>query len=692
MREDERVTAGDRPTKKSMVEALPEDTMMYALSTIPIHVARCSTKHEPGDKRRALYADNDLCYVITAYASTHAEKEMSIGGCCARQTPDDFMKWARAHSRLNGYWLSADFTDYNAEHTLTELRMLDTIRTQEWNKRTTKHALSKALASLWSAQSHDLTFAIYPDIGQRRSIQGLYSGSRDTMRNNTCLHYAHSYIALEDAKFLGYATSLAGEEAIYFAGDDEDACFRDCVGALVHAKMLSLEGHGLNPRKQLAGKETHEFLQTMAHPLSDAQRPLAAILATLASGNWYVREGNWYGANLTAVADNWWEAAARGLPYPVAHHLATCFLDSLMRARVKDKLIKLEWWSTRTDGKYHHLWGTRTKAAPALKYKAHASSKWPSLASDSWLKLHRKLLSHVPERKVQLYRNDLLTASHGPAIHRYTQKSIEDEVGEAWPRRQSRTYTCPRDAIAPGHTIEEMARMGEMYTGRSHPKSEDELGARLGVDPAIQGLLGSWNRLGPYIPGRRWAAFESVIEPRLLTPRAAASNWAFRSWASTLDEYSPELHEDALGRHRIQLKAYVYAANGAGKTYLMNNNAGWADVDSLAAPIGMDKPKYGRGLERYCKRRNFITLVLKRAILEDTTVLLGQWDPAEVTETAAAMGIHLRTLHYEPGVALREERLKKRGWDENSINHRRERWIYSANAISDWRELVKKLE
>jgi hypothetical protein len=691
MRADTRVTQGDRPNKKSAMEALPAETMEYIMRSLPIHVARCSTKHEPGDKRRSLYADNEMSYLVTAYASTHTEKEMNFWGSCARQTPDDFMRWAIASSRQRGYWISADFSDYNGEHTLYELRAADAIRGLAWSKLGGRLGRSKARASLWSARSHDLTFATFPDVGSCRVIQGLYSGSRDTQRNNTALHYVHSSLARADAIGLGYGGYYHDGDSAYYSGDDEDAHFDGAITAAVHVKILGMQGHDLNPRKQLAGRYHHEFLQTMAHPGSTGQRPLSAILATLASGNWYVREGNWYGNNITSVSDNWWEAVCRGLPYQIAFLMACAFLDSLMRARNREGiLIPLEWWNYRSPGTRHPLWNVITQAIPVPVPKQHSSDKWPSAATDDWLDIHARLLQRVPTRKKTLYRNDLLTASHGSAIHSHSQKHLEDIVGQSWPTREKRLYTAASLTTAPGFTMLEMGRFGESYTSRTNPRTEDELAARLGVDPQIQGLIGSWNHLAPYLPGKRWSAFAGVIAAKELTPRAEASNWAFRSWSSCIAAHVPKLHTKASVAGAVQM-AYVYAPNGSGKTWLCNHFGGWGDIDAFAAPIGLDKPKYGKGLERLTKRHMFIALVLRRALAENCKVLLGQWDPLEVVPAAHAAGITMRTLHFDPGEDIRVDRLKKRGWNESSIQHRRDRWLTEATFITDWRQLVKEL-
>jgi hypothetical protein len=691
MREDHRVTPNDRPNKKSAVEALPQCTMDFIMHSLPIHVARCSTKHEPGDKRRSLYADNEMSYLVTAYASTHTEKEMNFWGSCARQTPEDFMQWARASSRHRGYWVSADFSDYNGEHTLYELAAADAIRGLAWSKLGNELGRSKAAASLWSAQSHALTFAQFPDIGQCRVIQGLYSGSRDTQRNNTSIHYVHSTLARRDALLLGYGGSYYDGESAFYSGDDEDAHFDSPLTAAVHIKILGLQGHDLNPKKQLAGKVHHEFLQTMAHPGSTGQRPLAAILATLASGNWYVREGNWFGNNITSVSDNWWEAVCRGLPYQMGFLMACSFLDSLMRARdSKGKLVCLEWWSYRSPTTAHPLWGVVTKDIPVSIPKLHGRPCWPSEATDAWLKIHERLLQRVPSRKKELYRNDLLTASHGAVLHSDSQQSLEELVSTDWPARIKRLYTAPKLAVAPGFSMLEMGRYGENLIARSNPRTDDELAARLGVDPQIQGLIGSWNHLAPYLPGKRWSSFAQVVPAHCLTPRAAASNWAFRSWSSCVASFVPSLHRRDNTYRAAQL-SYVYAPNGSGKTWLCNKFGDWGDIDAFAAPIGLDKPKYGRGLERLTKRYMFISLVLRRALASGCKVLLGQWDPADVEPAAHGLGLTLHILYFDPGEELRVERLKKRGWDESSIQHRRDRWLTGANVITDWHQLVKEL-
>jgi hypothetical protein len=251
-------------------------------------------------------------------------------------------------------------------------------------------------------------------------------------------------------------------------------------------------------------------------------------------------------------------------------------------------------------------------------------------------------------------------------------------------------YLCGHYEPVPGFTIAEISFWSDMYESRTNPKSDDELAARLGVDPQLQGLIGSWNHIAPYIDGPRWAAFAPVADVHVPLPRTAASNWAFSSWALNLASFVPDLHARRLTKRLKQL-VYVYAPNGSGKTWLCRRSTTWGDIDALAAPIGLDKPKYGKGLERLSKRHLFMVLVLRKAILEGYVVLFGQWDPADLLNAAAGMDINLHIKYFDPGEEIRVTRLQKRGWDAESIQHRRERWITDADFITDWRQLVADL-
>lgn len=693
-KDDERMGQNDRPNKKSVVEALDDEAYKLLLWFPPRLVARASTKHEPADKRRALYAVNDIPYFVSSFASFNAEKEADMPGVAARQTPEDFLRWIADAREMKGYWLSSDYDDYNKEHTLEELALCNVVRAKAWLTAVGgRTAEQKAAAHMWLAEAIMSSSIEWPDGEETRVFCGMFSGQRDTMRDHCTIHNSDVRIIREDAADMGYHIQLAhptrGENE---SGDDEDICFADFIAACIYAKTALAQGHELNPRKQMAGAHHHEFLQVQAVPGGSAQRPLSALLSTLATGNWYVPSATWFDSIIQGVSDNWWEAAVRGLPLAAAQHMAAAYLDTMMRVHddVKGDWVDLEWWDYRSPGYKHPLWGVTTEKPPVARKNPVPRATWPSNATKSWIKCNARLLRDVPPRKIKEYEQSLLEASHGSAFVQYRQTQLRAEVRHNWPPRVPRRYTLDRSLAMPGFTMDEMAQLANSLGTQTAPRSEGEQAARMGLDPQIISLVGAYEALAGLLDGPSWSRYARVIPARELTERAWASSWAFRSWCMRTAGTDPRVHAQATPTRR--LRAYIYAPNGAGKSWFVNRMANWSDIDAIARPIGLNKPSYREGRENMSERRLFLARVIQRAITDDVEVLLGQWDPHEVTTITNQMGIKLRLMAYDPGTDIRVDRLRRRGWTEEEIARRAKRWISMPETCRTPEELTAKLQ
>jgi len=692
LRTDSRMGQGDRPGKKTVAEMLDSNFWEQLPRYPAVNCARASTKYEPGGKRRALYASNDIPYFIAAYASVHVEKEMDRG-VCARQGIQDWCSWASWAARFQGYHLSSDYSDYNSEHTLDDLTMLNLLRARAWLRTSARERYDKAWAHLWTAAAMQFSWVEFPD-ETRRIVSGLFSGSRDTMRDHCDRHYADIRVAVEDARALGYSCAPR-EGCIWLAGDDEDIGFDDVVQAAVYANVLAMEGHNLNPVKQLAGAAHHEFLQVMNYPGSALQRPLSAIVATLASGNWYVPTATWYDGLINGVSDNAWEACCRGMPYGLAFRLACAYLDTAMRVRVGPGVYhELEWWAYRSPGRVHPLWQVQTPAPPMTRGYPKPNARWPCNATDDWLGTVRKQLADVPERKVKLYRDALLMASHGSAFLQWRQTELRDAVLREWPRRVKRTYVLP-DMTAPEPlTAAEMADILARVGPSSRPRDEMELAARLGVDPDILNLTGSWGVLAPRLRGKDWASYASVLPARRLNARVSASAWAFRSWASRTASATPVLHEDAPGLPETWIK-YVYAPNGAGKSTLVRKHPDWLDLDSVSSSIAAERLSYKRYINAPVEKQLFLIKALRRAATrrQGAIVLLGNYPVQDVEKAAKALGYAFTGVDYLPGWEVCARRLKKRGpqYTDEYIAELQSRyvpWSYQVKTVQEVEEFA----
>jgi hypothetical protein len=691
MRNDDRMGANDRPTKKSTFEALDYDAMLYALRTAPVNAARASTKYEPGNKRRALYASDDVPMLVGMFASQNMEKCMSIHGIQARQTPEDFLTWVNASSLSNGYWVSTDYSDYNRLHTLEEQELMVLLRAKAYAHLGDSISVEKAKACLWVAKSYHASYIRFPDVGWRRVISGMYSGSRDTMAMNSAKHRCDALIALEECQAIGYPARLAVPDEIFLAGDDEDTHFADLLSAVTYGKVLVMMGHDLNAIKQQAGVQHHQYLQVQAYPTSNLQRPLASLIATLASGNWYVPKATWFSGMINGISDNMFECVVRGLNPQAAQHIATACLDTIMRVKESDtetaNWINLEWWDFRSPERQHPLWGVQTMKPPMLNEKPEPRKSWPRNATDDWLATQHKLVSLLPARKVTIYTNLLLTDSHAAAFISFRQQQLRDEIKVKWPIRKKRIYQHTEVICGVPFGISEVAQFYKIHGTNNAPKNDSELAARIGIDPALLALVGGWDSLPSLLNGREWSNYCDVAPIHALSARAVASNWAFRSYASTLLGNDIQLHANNVDTTTAKL-VYIYAGNGAGKTWLLTRYTTLMDFDSLSAPYALKRPHYSKDAFLGPARDAYLLLMCKRALRNNAIAMLGQWSPAEVAMVMARLGRTVEVVSYDPGVEVRESRLLNRGYDLARVTHTLARYIPTNPIYKDWREML----
>jgi len=277
--------SSDRANKRIVWSMLPDDYPQQLLQLWPKILARCSTKNEPGLKNRALYAADDNHTILAAYASAGMERACEQVGLSARQSPATSHAWAQQHAAApRAYWLSADYSDFNKEHRWWEQALLNVFLAKEWERHGTHAAKDKARATWHVARSYTTRLARANDKAFRPT-NGLFSGERNTARDNTILHKIYSDITLD---------LMGGEvepKALWVSGDDEDGLFRSKDQALKYCAALQAAGWHLNPIKQLHGYGQHEFLQ-VRYSQDRLLRPLAPLAISLVSWSWYKPASN----------------------------------------------------------------------------------------------------------------------------------------------------------------------------------------------------------------------------------------------------------------------------------------------------------------------------------------------------------------------------------------------------------------
>lgn len=533
LKADPRLARSDRPNKKAVFECLDDKCIWRWICSMPVNIARSSTKPESGGKQRALFASDDPSYAIGAYSSVHMEKELNYRGMCGKQKPMDVIKWFLIYVLYKGWWLSADYHNFNIEHECWLLRDLNVMLAMSWLQYgNEKIRLDKVITSLWVAQSFDISFVRTKEESYR-VFNGLYSGHRNTARDNTMLHRVYSDVALDDCVELGF-NIVPKFEAI--CGDDEDCCFNKWYESAIYLSVLQLEGHTLKTTKQLAGDDHHEFLQLLCLKNEMPERPLASILSTIATGNWYVQPGLWYESATGSVGSNFWDCHCRGMPLKLTRKLCCRYLDLYMRVKDENNEWKnLEWWEYRDMGGGKFLWdGCHGKKSPLLKLQTVVSrnNKWPTLASDDWLKKMSGIIRHMKDDEVARYKKFLVEASYSGSFHTERMEKMKELTLKFWPERKEVKYDIIGSGMITPVAINKWMILMSTESRKLGAPSAEEVYARIGLDPQIVNIIGEENipklKIGPEL----WMRYTSIIEPSEINVNYALSNVAFRALAS----------------------------------------------------------------------------------------------------------------------------------------------------------------
>jgi hypothetical protein len=513
---DIRIKASDRPSKMQVTETHDFNELISKLLGSAVCYARASTKPEPGFKRRALYAGDDWSTYIASYASADLEKHISIGGMVAKQTPQDIVEWLAA-DRLRSYqpqriWLSLDYGNFNKEHSKQALCMLNLQLAKMWlrhGKYSTDYDIytEKAWCALWTAVSHLHAFGRIGDGVYTQHFSGLWSGHRDTARDNTMLHWCYSYMikkAVLQTTGLNCFTVYSG-----MCGDDEDALHDNWVTMAAYVGMHSVCQLNLNPVKQLADWYCHEFLQRQANKGEFPIRPIAPMIATLSTGSWYKMSRTYYDTVIESLSANCKEIIARGAHPILMRKVIAIMIARMMTVSIGGRNLKLEWWKFRhgARGKQSQelLWFGTGDATPMpqLTIEEHFAQSMPQKALEDWIVAKRYWVKFLQEGECRRYMQEMKEE---------TYKSFYGEWRQQLRDRQAlKIYGIRQVEIKP-HTIELLANQKILYIeqamssqqGRElwreidqsmavrRPVTQEVLLDILGLDPRLLQLIGGW--------------------------------------------------------------------------------------------------------------------------------------------------------------------------------------------------------
>jgi hypothetical protein len=703
IRADPRRVAQTRPDKKVVAEHLGLDHPWTVLSSVPVMFARTSTKHEVGEKNRALYAQDDNASLVESFCSVHIEKELHYKGIIGSESVADMQDWVnRCLNHNYGYWQSMDYSDFNAEERTEEMCYLDASFARAWWLRRKRGCAyeQKALASLWVSKAQMIRFATGKS-GDYRVFTGLWSGTRNTARNNSINHGAYKEAAIMSLRNQGYPSDI---KAMYIFGDDEDAHHPDVLHAHVHVAIHTLQQHALNPTKQIAGREDHEFLQVAAIPGELPKRPLPKIIAGLATGNWYVETGVWYENVVNSCSDNWWEAVARGVPLKWAQRLAIMYLDALMRVPPDEvegraEWIELEWWTFRHGNmEQHPLWrnsiGVREET-PKLVDEVKPNKSWETKATGAWLERMAIFKKMVRPNRWAMYERCLIEDSYKKTFHHYRQREMQRKAVMGWPRRTNKVYDLGVNDMykyVPTRNDVKMMVVGKLAPRR--PQTEEEIAARLGVDAQIFDMVQDWKALLRVV--KPWD-FAKWTRPAAKLLPGPLLQWLEKSLcAAVMCKEGPEQLEriPPWTRARRRTPLIIWAGNGAGKTWFTFQHKQIADYDAVMyAAVGWERVTDYVRWEWSGRYKSYALAAYYQFMVAGKQGIMTQHDPVLLRDWLEALGCTCQMVVVNIEEQTRRDRLSRReGWTANDVEQKladnrraRENAIKAgAVVVSDW--------
>jgi hypothetical protein len=564
---DERLRTSDRPGKKAVAETYDISDLERWLASKPCAFARLSTKPEPGFKRRALYASDDGSTYITSFASADIEKALSLFDMVIKQSPEDIIEWLRANEKASmnelAVWVSLDYSDFNKEHSKLALCYLNIAIAREWLKRSKHSAMGdvmvqKAYAAIWVAKSHMNSWHTN-DEGQTftRHWSGLWSGHRDTARDNTILHTVYSEIMKDLVK------EKTGQTVEWYyngkCGDDEDALHHSWLTGALYVGAHMVCGFNLNPNKQLVGKWEHEFLQRTACHRRLPLKPLPSVIATLSTGNWYKETRSYYRSSVSSMTGVLSELLVRGSKRNIACKTCLRLLKNMMVLREKskkktklelkpffDEMIKNEEWNVEynkvndkmviKEGPWEGLvilHGRKTHEIDLdqidLLSEQLGNNEIPQKATNDWISENYKW---IPKDKMNIYKQTLLKEAYRSMFGNLAQKNRDQLAREVIQQRVTKIdyegdeskYIENVDAI--------MWEMQKQYP-YTRPITEDALIARLLIDRSLFNLINGWEgiyRYGEAKDLKHYVNMKAVVEP--VKPKVAKTclDSVLKSW------------------------------------------------------------------------------------------------------------------------------------------------------------------
>jgi hypothetical protein len=490
-----------RPIKPTVQESLDHHTIKAWLRTKPRAVARGSTKPEPGMKRRALLAVDDITAYIAGYASQHVEITTKYAGMVLRQDPADVSEWVNFDIGEDVWRVSNDYSNFNILNSLRSMQLIDLEFAKAWDRVKLAFAQQKKLAHLWVAASY-LDMTMVTPYGTATVMNGLWSGHRNTARDNTMLHvvYLSCIKSIQRALFGEAATTIKQR----ICGDDETLSYYNWAAAVCHTLVADAAGYKSQVTKGLLSRGRDEFLQLMRNPGNIPSYPVCATILTFCSGNWYKDAVRDITSTVKDVSDHAWDMYLGGVPFPIAQELAARACDYLMQIKgAQGTLLPLVWWPYRGCGLPggHPLWGVGTAEAPELTVRVDVGQV-PNCAVQDSIVREKAFWDDIPEGVRLRVIRERTAESYRPVAKVALTKEGDMAAAQCWPIRD-RWTTDISEAIRQPLLPSVPKNRWRAIPTRALDRSPRTVAIKVGFPPELLNTEYMWNALIKLAPRDR---------------------------------------------------------------------------------------------------------------------------------------------------------------------------------------------
>ncbi|QKK35396.1 cap-pol fusion protein [Erysiphe necator associated mycovirus 2] len=284
-----------KPTKRSVMEAIPREKIISILNTDPKIVAKSHMKlNETGGKARAIYGVTIWHYIFSNWIMAPMEKHLNHPSVDINLPNNEYLQ--QIISRIDGarqgsYYSSYDYPDFNSMHSHEHMSFIYYAAKANINQLLDNDSSmspeDKALinsTTTWLARSVFAQCVIHPETGDVvQTVGGLYSGNRDTTLINTLLNIAYAKVVDTSANNLKVNIGL---ESRLCHGDDIISVHSTYTGSQLWnevAGKCNLKGQ---EKKLLTDSTYHEYLRIMGTKDGKLRGCLARTCATFVNGNW----------------------------------------------------------------------------------------------------------------------------------------------------------------------------------------------------------------------------------------------------------------------------------------------------------------------------------------------------------------------------------------------------------------------